>query len=150
MTCRQKATKCSCSSKWKNNNRKGKNYMVKYGFVIILIKIAGHNDPGALGMLKRLRKQTCFWQTARSASGCGNILDRLAATLTAVSATIWSCSSKMCMKFTGSFHLVTKKPPALGLIPVLLWEILKPTSYGRSDRGFKQACHLLMGLYLEG
>lgn len=34
--------------------------MVKYGFVIILIKIAGHNDLGALGMLKRLRKQTCF------------------------------------------------------------------------------------------
>lgn len=44
----------------------------------------------------------------KTALGCGNILDRLAGTLTAVSAAILMLPSNMCRKFTASFHLVTK------------------------------------------
>lgn len=102
------------SSKWKNNNSKERNDIVKYGFVIILIKIVGYNDPEALGTFKRLEKQTCVWRSTRPASGCGNIPDCLAGPLTAVSAAILILSSNMCRKFTASFHLVTKENSAPG------------------------------------
>lgn len=69
MTYRQKAMKNTRSSKWKNNNSKEKNDMVKYGFVIIPLKIVGYNDPEALGTLKKARKtdlcltvyEACLW-----------------------------------------------------------------------------------------
>lgn len=43
--------------------------MVKYGFVIIPLKIVGYNDPEALGTLKKARKtdlcltvyEACLW-----------------------------------------------------------------------------------------
>lgn len=78
MTNRQEAMKNTRSSKWKNNNSEEKNDIVKYGFVIILIKIVEYNDPEALGTLKKVEKQTCVWQSMRPASGCGNIPDCLA------------------------------------------------------------------------
>lgn len=56
---------------------------------------------------KRLRKQTCSWQSAWSASGCGNIRDCLADGVTAVSATILILSSKMLFEiywFVSSCH----------------------------------------------
>lgn len=70
MTCRHEAMKNTRSRKWKNNNSKGeKNDIVKYGFVIILIKIVEYNDPEALGALKKARKtdlcltdcEACLW-----------------------------------------------------------------------------------------
>lgn len=56
MTYRQEAMKNTRSSKWKNNNTKDKNDIVKYGFVITLIKIVEYNDPEALGTVKKPRK----------------------------------------------------------------------------------------------
>lgn len=33
---------------------------MKYGFVIILIKIVGYNDPETLGTLRKARKTDCL------------------------------------------------------------------------------------------
>ncbi len=134
MTYRQKAMKNTQSSKWKNNNSKEKIDIVKCGFVIILIKIVGYNDPEASGTLKRLQKHTCVWQSTSSASGCGNIPDCLAGLLTAVSAAILILSSNMCRKFTASFHLVTKEHSAPGfpLPPSTALSHVSPPSSGES------------------
>lgn len=107
---------------------------------------------------KRLEKQTCVWQSTRSASGCGNIPDCLAGPLTAVSATILILSSNMCRKFTASFHLVTKEHSAPGFPPssvhrllprlsYLFRRVLKLMSYVEWDRSSYQACHWPWGFF---
>lgn len=91
-------------------------------------------------MLERLRKQTCSWQSAWSASGCGNIRDCLADTATAVSATILILSSKMLFEIYWCVSSCHKKS----------WRNLETKLSRRHEAHTKLVSCLGGGLCLEG
>lgn len=91
-------------------------------------------------MLKRLRKQTCSWQSAWSASGCGNI-SRLFGRRCDCRFSHYpnSLLKDVVWNFTGAFHRATRNHE----------EVLKPTCHG--DKRLKPSLSLACGvLCLEG
>lgn len=159
MTCRQKAMK---NTRQVNERiiTVRKKWHCEIWFCNNTNKIVGYDYPEAFGTLKRLKKQTFFWQSARSASGCGIIPNCLAGPLTAVSTAILIIFSDTCRKFTASSHLVTKKALCTWLSPSMIHSPLPHlSSFCRSvgkvmsdvewNRSYIKACDWPKGLRSE-
>ena len=119
------------------------NDIEKYGFVIILIKIVGYNDPEVLGTLNEARKTDLCLTVCEGLPLAVEISPAAWQGLwLPLQAAILILSSNMCRKFTASFHLVTKEHSAPGFpLSSLFRRVLQLISCVEWDTGSYRACH---------